>query len=45
MDSGLTYAAIIYLALFRLSIIAVGAMSIFLGFKLFVQGIFAAEGG
>ena len=45
MDSNVTYAAIVYLALFRLSIIAVGAMSIFLGYKLFVQGIFAPDGG
>lgn len=37
--------AIVYVTLFRLSIIGVGAVSIWLGYRLFVKGIYAAGGG
>ena len=39
MNNEMMLASIIYLAVFRISIIFVGAMSIFLGYKLFVKGI------
>lgn len=45
MESNIPYAPIIYLALFRLAIIAVGAISIILGYHLFIKGVFSVEGG
>jgi len=44
MSDGVVYASIIYLALYRVSIIFVGAMSIYLGYKLFVKGITTEPG-
>jgi len=45
MESSIPYAPLIYLALFRLAIIAVGAISIILGYRLFIKGVFSVEGG
>jgi len=43
MDHDLAYAAIIYLASFRLAIIAVGGLSIVLGYQLFAKGLFPEQ--
>jgi hypothetical protein len=45
MSESFTIASILYLSVFRLSIIAVGALSIYLGYKLFIAGVGTAQGG
>jgi hypothetical protein len=40
MDNSTTYAVITYLIIFKVAIILVGGLSIVLGYKLFVRGIF-----
>jgi tetratricopeptide (TPR) repeat protein len=45
MSDSVTIASLLYLSMFRLSIIAVGALSIYLGYKLFIGGIGLAQGG
>lgn len=45
MSDSVTIASLLYLSMFRLSIIAVGALSIYLGYKLFMGGIGIAQGG
>ncbi|SIS56239.1 hypothetical protein [Neptunomonas antarctica] len=42
MNNSTIYAVITYLIIFRVAIILVGGVSIVLGYKLFVRGIFAA---
>lgn len=45
MDNSEIYAIITYLIIFRVSIILVGGISIFLGYRLFVQGIISSGAG
>ncbi|GAC15632.1 tetratricopeptide repeat protein [Aliiglaciecola lipolytica] len=44
MSESQTIVSILYLGIFRLSIITVGAISIYLGYKLFIAGIGANQG-
>ncbi len=45
MDNTVIYATVTYLLIFRLAIVILGGLSIVLGYRLFVKGIFQSDSG